>query len=151
MTKLWLLDFNYCQNNKAQWKNLRAFLKILDIITGYLLLLFIYLFIFSFNKFHITTVNKSFYNLNLLNYFNMQNQFPRAVLPEEGVLRMCCEFSAVYPCVGVISIKLRSGFVDIALLHCCSPVGWLHVCRASFLENTSGGLLLNKHNFIYDF
>ena len=41
-------DFNYCQNNKAQWKNLRAFLKLLDTITGYLLFLFIYLFIYSF-------------------------------------------------------------------------------------------------------
>ena len=46
--KLWLLDFNYCQNNKAQWTNLRAFLKLLDIITGYLLFLLIYLVIYSF-------------------------------------------------------------------------------------------------------
>ena len=47
--------------------------------------------------------------------------------------------------------KVESGFVDIAPLHCCSPVGLLHVCRASFLENTSEGLPLNKDNFIYDF
>ena len=43
---------------------------------------------------------------------------------------------------GVILIKLRSGFIEIALLHCCSLVSLLHVCRASFLESTSGGLLL---------
>ena len=64
VAKLWLLDFNYCQNNKAQWKNLRAFLKLLDTITGYLLFLFIYLFIylfiFSVNKFILTTVKKNF-------------------------------------------------------------------------------------------
>ena len=48
-------------------------------------------------------------------------------------------------------LKLQSGFVDIVLLLCCSPVGLLHACRASFLENTSGGQLLNKDNFIYDF
>ena len=39
VAKLWLLDFNYCQSNRAQWKNLRAFLGLLDTITGYLLLL----------------------------------------------------------------------------------------------------------------
>ena len=75
----------------------------------------------------------------------MQKQSPRGVLPEEGVLRMCCEFSGVYLCVGVILIKLQSGFVDVALLH-CSPVGLFHVCGAFSLENTSGGLLLNRDN-----
>ena len=35
-----------------------------------------------------------------------------------------------------IYIKLQSGFVEISLLHCCSPVGLLHVCRASVLDNT---------------
>ena len=80
----------------------------------------------------------------------MQKQFPRGALPEEGILQMCCEFSGVYLCMGVISIKLQNGFVEMALLH-CSPVGLLHVCRAYFLKNTSGGLLLNKDNFILDF
>ena len=81
----------------------------------------------------------------------MQKQSRRGVLPEEGVLQMCCKFSGAYLCVGVILTKLQSGFVEIALLHCCSPVGLLHVCRASFLQNTSEGLLLNKYNFIYNF
>ena len=53
--------------------------------------------------------------------------------------------------MGVILIKLQSGFVKVAFLHCYSPVDFLHVCRASFLQNTSGGLLLNKYNFIYNF
>ena len=68
MAKLWSLDFNYCQNNRAQWENLRAFLKLLDTKTGYLLFLYIFLFfvlcvylsIFSVNKFLLTTVNNSF-------------------------------------------------------------------------------------------
>ena len=81
----------------------------------------------------------------------MQKQSRRGVFPEEGVLRMCFEFSWAYLYMGVILINLQSGFVVIALLHCCSPVGLLHVCRVSFLENTSGGLPLNKDNFICNF
>ena len=53
--------------------------------------------------------------------------------------------------MGVISVKLQSGFVEIALLRGYSPVGLLRVCRASFLETTSGGLFLNIDNFMYDF
>ena len=81
----------------------------------------------------------------------MQKQSPRGLLPEGGGLLMCCGFSGAYLCVGVVLIKLQSGFVEIALLRCCSPVGLLHVWGASFLENTSGGLLLNGDNFIYNF
>ena len=51
------------------------------------------------------------------------------VLPEECVLQLCCKYSGAYMCVGAISIKLQSSFVEIAPLHCCSPVGLLHVCR----------------------
>ena len=51
MAKLRLLDFNYCLNNKAQGKNLRAFLKLLDANTAYLLFSLIYLFICSLSIF----------------------------------------------------------------------------------------------------
>ena len=34
VTKLWFLDFNYCQCNKDQWKNPRTFLKLLGTITS---------------------------------------------------------------------------------------------------------------------
>ena len=64
---------------------------------------------------------------------------------------MCCKFSGAYLCVGVILIKLQSGFVEIALLRCCSPVGLFHIWGESPLENTSEGLLLNGDNFIYNF
>ena len=60
-------------------------------------------------------------------------------------------FSGARPCVFVTLIKLQSSIVEIALLCGCSPVGSLCVCRRSFLENTSEGLLLNTHKFIYDF
>ena len=56
----------------------------------------------------------------------MQNQFSRGVHPEGGVLRMCCEFPGACLCMGVILIKLQSGFVEIALLCWCFPVGFLH-------------------------
>ena len=101
--------------------------------------LFVYLSIFSVNKCLLRTVNKDFL------WFKSFK-----VLPEKGVLRMCYKLLVDYLCVGVISIKLQSGFVVIALLH-CSPVGLLQVSRASFLENTSGRLLLNKYNFIFGF
>ena len=45
--------------------------------------------------------------------------------------------------MSVISIKLESGIVEIGLLQEYSPVALIHVCGASFLENTSGGLLPN--------
>ena len=80
----------------------------------------------------------------------MQKQPPRGVLPEGGVLQMCCGFSGAYRCMDVILIKLQSGIAEMALLRCCSPVGLLHVWGASFLENTSGGLLLNGDNIIYN-
>ena len=57
----------------------------------------------------------------------------------------------MHPCMGVISIKLQSGFVGIALLRVFSPVSSRRICTVSFLENTSGGLLLNMDNFIYNF
>ena len=48
VAKFYLLEFDYCQYNKAQWKKLTPFLKILGAITGDLLFSFIYVFIYSF-------------------------------------------------------------------------------------------------------
>ena len=132
MAKLWLLDFNYCQNNKGQWKNLRVFLNPLDTITGYLLFLFICLFIYYI-----------YYNLSLSKFFWHAEAVPLRYSLRGG----CCEFSVAYLYAGVILIKFQSGFVEIALLHCFSCVSLLHVCRASFLQSTSGGLLRNKYTF----
>ena len=150
VAKLWLLDCNYCQNNKGQWKNLSALLRVLDIITAHALFSFIYLFIFSANKFLLTTVY-NFYNLSLLKLFFHAEAVHQRCSPGGVVLQMCCKFLGACLCMGVISITLQSSFVEIILLHCCSPVDLLCICRNSFLDNTSGGLLLNKDNFIYNF
>ena len=56
-----------------------------------------------------------------------------------------------HSCVGLISIKLRSGFVEVELLRGCRSVGLLRVYKASFLEKTPGKLLLNTDNFVYNF
>ena len=34
VAKLWLLEFNYCQSNRTQWKNLSVYLGFLDTIIG---------------------------------------------------------------------------------------------------------------------
>ena len=81
----------------------------------------------------------------------MQKQPPKGALLEESVLRISCEYLGASLYVGAILIKLQNGFAEITLLHCCSPVGLVHVWRVSFLENTSGRLLLKNNNFIHDF
>ena len=57
------------------------------------------------------------------NSFDIENQSPRGVLPEDSVLRVGCKFSGAHPCLVAISIKLQSSFVEIALLHGCFPRG----------------------------
>ena len=47
-------------------------------------------------------------------------------------------------CRNVISIKLRSNFIEITL-HGCSPVNLLHIFRTPFTKNTSGWLLLSRY------
>ena len=140
MQKLWLLDSNYCQNSKAQGKSLRTFLKLLDIITGYLLFfvyLFVYLFIFSVSKFLLRTVNKNLLYFKSFNIpLNCKSSRPevsscRRKFHQRGCSLKSWDFWGAYLCVGVILINLPSGFVEMALLHCCSPVGLLHFCRAS--------------------
>ena len=42
----------------------------------------------------------------------------------------------------MISIKLQSNFIEIALRHGCSPVNLLHIFRTTFPKNISGWLLL---------
>ena len=116
MTNFWLLDFNYCQCNKAQWKSPRAFLKLLGTITRCLLFLFSHLFIYSFfgfNKFPLRTVNK---NLFIILYKTFK------------ILLKCNSFQNP-------SETSPGGGSSPDVLHCCSPVGFLYIFRASFLEN----------------
>ena len=61
----------------------------------------------------------------------------------KDVLKICSKFTGDQLCRSVISIKLQSNFIEIALWHGCSPVNVLHIFRTPFLTNTSGGLLLS--------
>ena len=60
----------------------------------------------------------------------------------KDVLKICSKFTGEHLCRRVISIKLRSNFIEIALRHGCSPVNLLHVFRTSFPRSTSWWLLL---------
>ena len=61
----------------------------------------------------------------------------------KGVLKICNNFTGEHPWLSMISIKLQSNFIEIALRHGCSPVNLLHIFRIPLLKNTSGWLLLN--------
>ena len=56
----------------------------------------------------------------------------------KGVLKISSKFTGEHPCRSVISIKLQSSFIEIALRHGCSPVNLLHILRTPFPRNTSG-------------
>ena len=44
-------------------------------------------------------------------------------------------------CGKVISVKLRTNFIEITLPHGCSPVNLQYICRTAVLTNTYGELL----------
>ena len=58
------------------------------------------------------------------------------------VLKICSKFTEEHRCQSVITMKLRSNFIEITLRHGCSPVNLLRIFRTPLLKNTSGGLLL---------
>ena len=60
--------------------------------------------------------------------------------PSSGVLRKKC--SENMQLIYGLYVKLQSNFIEITLQHECSPVNLLHIFRAPFFRNTSGGLLL---------
>ena len=122
VAKLWLLDFNYCQSNRAQWKNLRAFLWLLDTITRYLLFLIllllllslyyyyyyiiiiiiiVYLSIFIANKFLLTTVNKNFSKFKSFKILLTCRSIPSGDVSVHGrdfnkvAKRLCCDRASV--------------------------------------------------------
>ena len=59
-------------------------------------------------------------------YKKYMTSFERNSLTEvflgKGVLKICSKFTGEHPCQGVISIKLQSNFIEIALRYGCSPV-----------------------------
>ena len=70
--------------------------------------------------------------------------------PSRGVLRKRCsenmqQIYSKHQGRSAISVKLPCNFIEITLLHGCSPVNLLHVLRAPFLKNTSRRLLLKLY------
>ena len=57
---------------------------------------------------------------------------------------MYCKLSGAHTRVGEISITLQSSFVEIALLHGCSPLGVLHVCKNYLLSYLNANLISPK-------
>ena len=53
----------------------------------------------------------------------------RKVFLEKGVLKICSNFTGEHRCWSVISTKLQSSFIEIALQHECSSVNLLHILR----------------------
>ena len=64
------------------------------------------------------------------------------VFLRKGVQKICSKFTGEHPCRSVISIKLQSNIIEIALRHGCSPVNLLHIFRTPFLRSTSERILL---------
>ena len=60
----------------------------------------------------------------------------------KDVLKICSKFTGEHPWRSVISIKLQSNFIEIALRHGYYPVNLLHIFRTHFPKNTPGWLLL---------
>ena len=57
---------------------------------------------------------------------------PPEVFLEKGVLNICNKITEEHPCRNVISIKLRSQFIESTLRHGCPPVNLLHIFRTHF-------------------
>ena len=81
--------------------------------------------------------------LSVHNMWGIQKQPSRGVFLGKGVLRICSKFTGEYPCRSAISIKPLCNFIEITLLHGCSPVNLLHILRTPFLKNISERLLLH--------
>ena len=70
------------------------------------------------------------------------------VFLRKSVLKICSKFTGEHPCRSLISIKLQSNFIEIALRHGCSPANLLHIFRTPFPRNTSRVLLLIVRSLI---
>ena len=64
------------------------------------------------------------------------------VFYEKGVLKICSKFTGEQSRRSVISIKLLCNFMEITLMHVCSPVNLLHIFKTPFPRNISGRMLL---------
>ena len=60
------------------------------------------------------------------------------------VQKIFSKFIGKHPCRTVISIKLQSNFIEIALQHGWCLVNLLNIFKTPFKKNTSGRLFLNS-------
>ena len=51
--------------------------------------------------------------------------------------------------IKLLCIKLLFNFIEITFRHGCCPINLLHIFRAPFPKNTSGGLLLYYVSMIF--
>ena len=70
---------------------------------------------------------------------------PPEVFLGKGILKIYSKFTGEHPCQSVISIKLQSSFIEIALRHGYYPINLLHIFRTPFPKNTSAGGMLLQH------
>ena len=114
---LWCLLFQFVElQDQHTWLNLRIIFPLTSSQTHW------------FNTLILATVYRS---------------SPSEVFLRKGVLKICSRFTREHPCRSVISMKLQSDFIEIALRHGCFPVNFLHIFRTFFCKNTSDGLLLS--------
>ena len=84
-------------------------------------------------------LNEDLLSVNLMDIYlegknKIQKQPSRGVL-KKGVPKICSKFTGGNPCQSVISIKSQSNFIEITLLHGCSPVSLL-IFRTPFYKNS---------------
>ena len=103
--------------------------------------------IFEIIEILIFVVNKSVCNANNTFWIHKARGSPLEVFLGKGVQKICSKFTGENPCRSVISKKLLSNFIEITPRHECSPVNLLNIFRTPFYKNTSGGVLLTKHEY----
>ena len=85
-------------------------------------------------------------------FFRKQGVF-RSSHPEvflgKGVLKIRSKFTAEHTCRSVISVKLLSNFIEIFFRYGCFPVNVLDIFRTPFRKNTSGVLLLEFFDIVW--
>ena len=64
------------------------------------------------------------------------------------VLKICSKFTGQHSRRSVISIKLRSSFIEMTLRHVCSPVNLLHIFRTPFTRKPLGVSFCNIDKLI---
>ena len=100
----------------------------------------LHIFVFTFwlhgglNRITFSIIKRYYLSIRaiLLSWLQNNRSSRSEVFLVKGVLKICSKFTGEYPCRSVISIKLQSNFIEIALRHGCSPVNLLHIFRTPF-------------------